>query len=205
MSLLILFRMMAMACGCMVLFAGCGSSSSPKSASVATTAATSTATTTTNGGVSPGGKTGQHSAPPAGKGAIRPNSPQVKVFQQAVVRYYECLRQHGVKIPAPNTSGKGLLESLKGVNTSSPQFHEAQKACTPAIRAALRGLRPQQTTSVFTPTQKQKFTKYTACMRQQGINMPAPNFSGKGPVYVNPPNNTTPKFRAANKKCGGLV
>jgi hypothetical protein len=214
-----LVRAVAATVGCMVLFAGCGSSSTSTGASSTSTAASTPSTATSTGSAStpattsPSGSsttttTTQRPTPPATKGATRPSTQQTKRFRQVLTSYYECLRQHGVKIPAPNNSGKGPVTSFKGVNISSPQFRTAQKACSAAIRAAVKQLRPTPATpspASIGPAQRLKFTKYTACMRQQGVNLPAPNFSGKGPIYVNPPNNTTSKFQAASKKCGGLL
>jgi len=47
-------------------------------------------------------------------------------------------------------------------------------------------------------------TKYVACVRQHGYNLPNPNFSGKGPVF--PANiRTNAKFQAASRACQSLL
>jgi hypothetical protein len=43
-----------------------------------------------------------------------------------VIRYIACLRQNGVSVPSSDTSGVG---SLKGVDTTSPQFKAARTKC----------------------------------------------------------------------------
>ena len=55
----------------------------------------------------------------------------------------------------------------------------------------------------FTPN-KAAVTKFTACVKQHGYNLPAPNFSGKGPIF---PRNieTNAKFQAAAKSCQHLL
>jgi hypothetical protein len=68
-------------------------------------------------------------------GFRRINSP---VFRQALAKYSECLRQNGVNIAAPNTSGKGPIFNTKGVNTNSPQFKSAVMKCRGTLISAFR-------------------------------------------------------------------
>jgi hypothetical protein len=69
-------------------------------------------------------------------------------FRKALVKYAACLRQNGVNVPAPNTSGKGPVFSTKGLKTNSPKFQQAEAKCDSIIRGAFRGApgtRPQST------------------------------------------------------------
>jgi hypothetical protein len=77
--------------------------------------------------------------------AFGPNGPGSRpagnpVFRQALSKYAECLRQNGVKLPAPDTSGKGPIFSTKGLNTSSPQFRAATMKCRATLIGAFRRL-----------------------------------------------------------------
>ncbi len=54
-----------------------------------------------------------------GGAAGRLNNP---VFKAALAKYGNCLRQNGIKLPAPNTSGNGPIFNTKGINTASSQF-----------------------------------------------------------------------------------
>jgi len=63
------------------------------------------------------------------------NSPR---FRQALAGFAACLRQNGVNIGEPNTSGKGPIFNTKGVNTAGPQFRAAEAKCRTALTAALR-------------------------------------------------------------------
>lgn len=74
----------------------------------------------------------------AGPGARRFSSPR---FRSALSDFAACLRQHGVNVPAPNTSGNGPVFSTKGLNTSSPQFRAATAQCRSALAAGLAGKR----------------------------------------------------------------
>ena len=59
-------------------------------------------------------------------------------FRQALDSFAACLRQNGVDVPAPNTSGKGPIFDTKGIDTSSPQFKSAEVKCRTALFAGLR-------------------------------------------------------------------
>jgi hypothetical protein len=73
----------------------------------------------------------------AGAGGARRafNSPR---FRQALTSFAACLRQNGIAIPTPNTSGKGPIFSTKGIDTASPKFKQAEIKCRPALLAGLR-------------------------------------------------------------------
>jgi hypothetical protein len=70
-----------------------------------------------------------------GRGGARIKSP---VFQAALAKFATCLRQNGVNVPTPNTSGKGPVFDTKGVDTSSAQFKAAEVKCQSDLRAAFR-------------------------------------------------------------------
>jgi hypothetical protein len=71
----------------------------------------------------------------AGGGGTRFKSP---AFQAALAKFASCLRENGVNVPAPNTSGKGPVFDTKGINTSSAQFKAAEVKCQSDLRAAFR-------------------------------------------------------------------
>ncbi len=60
------------------------------------------------------------------------------VFQAALAKYGNCLRQNGVNLPAPNTSGNGPIFNTKGIDTSSPQFRAASAKCRGVLIGAFR-------------------------------------------------------------------
>lgn len=73
-----------------------------------------------------------------GAGFRRVNSP---AFKAALTKYAACLRQNGIDIPAPNTSGNGPIFSTKGIDTSSAKFRTATLKCRAGLTGAFR--RPQ--------------------------------------------------------------
>lgn len=56
-----------------------------------------------------------------------------------LVKYAACLRQNGINVPAPNTSGKGPVFSTKGIDTSSSKFKAAQSKCRSDLKGAFPG------------------------------------------------------------------
>lgn len=82
--------------------------------------------------------------PPGRPGGGQFNRARSPRFQQALGSFASCLRKNGIKVPQPNTSGKGPVFSTKGLDTSSPQFKAATAKCRSALVVALglRGSRP---------------------------------------------------------------
>jgi hypothetical protein len=68
-------------------------------------------------------------------GARRLNNP---VFKAALTKYGDCLRENGINLPAPNTSGNGPIFDTKGINTSSSQFKAASVKCRSTLIGAFR-------------------------------------------------------------------
>jgi hypothetical protein len=71
----------------------------------------------------------------AGRGS-RTSSP---AFKQALAKFAACMRENGIKLPEPNTSGKGPVFDTKGVSTTSAQFKAADTKCASDLRASFRG------------------------------------------------------------------
>lgn len=114
---------------------------------------------------------------------------------QHAVAFRECLRKSGIAIPG--TGGAPTLPA--GVNPA--QYQAAVKKCggLPGVpRPGPANLASSQLTGAL--------AKFAACMRANGVNVPAPNTSGKGPVFdtkgLDP---TSAKFVAARKKCAPLL
>ncbi len=62
-------------------------------------------------------------------------------FHTVLARFAACLRQQGVNVGEPNTSGKGPIFNTKGVNTGIPQFKAATAKCRSTLLYALRSTR----------------------------------------------------------------
>lgn len=73
-----------------------------------------------------------------GAGRSRFQGPESK---KALARFATCMRENGVKVGEPNTSGKGPIFDTKGIDTTSPKFAAAEQKCTVELQSAL-GARP---------------------------------------------------------------
>ncbi len=108
----------------------------------------------------------------------------------------ECLAKQGVKLPETSGhSSSGQTGLPAGV--SRAQFEAAVKKCGGG-RVHFFGAGAKGYSSAF----KKELENYAACLRQNGVNIPAPNTSGKGPIFdTSGLDTTSPKFRAARQKC----
>ena len=57
--------------------------------------------------------------------------------KQALAKFAACMRQNGVNVPEPSTSG-GPIFNTKGLNTASTQFKAAETKCSADLRGAFR-------------------------------------------------------------------
>ena len=127
-----------------------------------------------------------------------------------------CLKSHGVTLPSrPAGAGKrppGGSGGGRGYGGAAGGFFfgggggkgsggpGAGRFSNPKFRAAIQacggGRFPQRRATL----NKAAITKFTACIKQHGYNLPTPNFSGKGPVFPAAIQHNK-KFQAAAKAC----
>jgi hypothetical protein len=172
------------------LLLACGSSSSNSTgattaASAATSSGTSSSGTSTPGTQLPNGRR---------RGA-----------RLAALR--ECLKKAGIALPTrqpgtrPNgTPGNGgdFLKLPKG--ESQTKFEAAIQKCGGS--AAHFGSRARFGGAAF----KASLVKFAACMRQHGVNLPAPNTKGNGPLFDTKGIDTTSSaFVTARSRCESLL
>jgi hypothetical protein len=70
-----------------------------------------------------------------GGAAARFNNP---TFKAALAKFATCMRENGVNVPAPNTSGSGPVFDTKGIDTSSAQFKAAEAKCQSDLSGAFK-------------------------------------------------------------------
>ena len=179
--------------------AACGSASSSSGTTSSTTASASASGS--GSGTAPGGG---------------PNSARR-------THLVSCLKAHGVTLPSrppgspppgggsaggsgtgttgtgtSTTPGRGFFFGGGGARNISPKTQAAFKACGADFgfrgRAGGFGGRISHTA----------INNFVTCVKQHGYKLPAPNFSGKGPIF---PRNieTNAKFQAASKACQHLL
>jgi hypothetical protein len=83
---------------------------------------------------------------------------------------------------------------------SRSQLEAGMKACGAPRGAFGRGRR------LSSPAYQQQLAKFSACMRANGVNLPPPNTSGRGPIFnTGGLDTTSAKFTAAMTKCRPLL
>ncbi len=190
------FAILVLAC---LGLTACGGSSGSSSNAAATAAAANGSTTGagSTGASSTGGSSTQSAAPGAGRGRF------------GAIR--ECLQKNGVTLPhrAPGSGAPGGGFAGAGSGPALPkgmtraQFEAALKKCGGGNFGARFGRAGGPgSRRLNSPVFRAALTKYAACLRQSGIDIPAPNTSGKGPIFNTKGIDTSSaKFRAATMKC----
>jgi hypothetical protein len=152
-------------------------------------------------------------------------------FKAALTKFATCLRQNGVNISAPNTSGTGPIFSTKGINTASAQFRTAERKCSAILRAGLKasaGARSAtggapgtagatgsagQTKASPAPKLKVKvppkvahaLQQFTACMREHGVtSYPEPEGASFNLSHTHVDTKSA-QYKAAEKKCNPIL
>jgi hypothetical protein len=193
----------------------CGGStgSSTTSAAATSTQTVSTGASATNTATSPTTSTpsgGSSSTSSGGGSTGKGSKPLTATARLAALR--ECLQKNGIPLSKPSPGTKGA---------TTAQFNAALTKCNhligpPSIAGNAGAARPQGTSGVkgagrsSQPARsavfRQALAKYATCLRQNGINLPAPNPSRAGPIFNTTGVNTrSPQFIAAAKKCRGVL
>jgi hypothetical protein len=137
-----------------------------------------------------------------------------------------CLKKHGVTLPArpqgaPPANGYGgpPAGGYGGPPAHShgggPRFFGGWRAHgfapDPKLRAAFQACGGDRFRGRFrggpprdSATFRAALTKYVACVRQHGYDLPKPNLSGKSPIFL-PSIQRNPKFQAASRACQNLL
>ncbi|HTZ86283.1 MAG TPA: hypothetical protein VMB05_06410 [Solirubrobacteraceae bacterium] len=69
-----------------------------------------------------------------GGGVLRRGGFNTAQGRQRFAKFAECMRQNGIKLPTPNTSGKGPIFNTKGINTNGAAFKAADAKCMKELR-----------------------------------------------------------------------
>lgn len=75
-------------------------------------------------------------------------------YRAALAKFATCLRENGVHVPAPNTSGNGPIFDTRGIDTASATFRAASAKCRGDLLHAFRpgpGARPYGATGATGP------------------------------------------------------
>ena len=92
----------------------------------------------------------------------------------ARIKLTQCLRDHGLNVPDNPGQGGGGGAGLR--NADPAKLRTAMQACQKYQQAAFGNISPAQRQEF-----RDAFTKFAACMRQHGVNVPDPGTGTGGP------------------------
>jgi len=90
--------------------------------------------------------------------------------EEAMLRWAQCMRDHGVDVPDPD-DGRVAVD---GSGVAPEQLEAAETACEEWQRMA----EPEDGGTPLTAEEKQTFLDHAQCMRDRGWNVPDPTFDG---------------------------
>jgi hypothetical protein len=145
-----------------------------------------------------GGSSGTSSSKATGSTSAGSTATSTTATQPERLR--ACLKRLGINVPSSVSTVSDLVGNPpKGV--SRAQLVAAVQSCG-GIGPGLANVKPRTSASAYTHA----FVSFVSCMREQGVNLPAPNTSGKGPVIdLKGVDTTSAKYKAAAGKCAPIV
>ena len=155
-----------------VLGAACGEPTDAVDdvASLGTTA--TDATDATDAADETDGNEGDSSANTADPGDVDP--------EDAMVDFARCMREHGVDLPDPQTSGgaTGGVMIEVGEDIDPEEMEAAHEACQPLMADAIGDFEPPDPEEL--ERMQEQMLEFAECMREHGVDFPDPVFSGDG-------------------------
>jgi hypothetical protein len=123
--------------------------------------------------------------------------------QDILVDFTRCLREQGVDVPDPdfNASPEEARKRLEeaGIDLDDPRVQKAFQTCQPLLLGILQSLTPEQVQAF-----RDAIVDYARCMREHGVDLPDPDFSGGLNIFGDAVDPTDPAFQAANEECSKI-
>lgn len=110
--------------------------------------------------------------------------------QDAALKFAQCMRQNGVDMPDPSSSGRFQIKANAG---NREKVQAAMKKCQHFMQGGGRLGNPDD------PKVRDQMLKFAQCMREHGVDVPDPQPGGGIQLKVN--KGSEAKFRAAQKAC----
>ena len=167
---------------------------------VAGLAATIGLTGCSSGGSSPSGVAsingGSSGSTTTAAGSGSGNAQSDAAEQDAMVKFAQCMRAHGVDMPDPKPGANGgRAAAMPGVSANDPAAMQKMQAASTACDKLLpNGGKP-------TAQDLQRELKFAQCMRAHGVDIPDPNPNGTGGQEGVTINGSDPKTKAALTAC----
>jgi hypothetical protein len=117
--------------------------------------------------------------------------------EEAMLAFARCMREHGVDVPDPDSSGRVRIRGALGGRSPAERekFQEAQKACEDELGEIGPRISDEDRAEL-----QEAMLAYAKCMRGEGLDFPDPQFDGGG-VIMRAGDPDSPEFEAADEKC----
>ncbi|WP_141704175.1 hypothetical protein [Planobispora rosea] len=118
--------------------------------------------------------------------------------QEDGVKFARCMRENGIDMPDPEPGGERVKITGK---VDKNKLDKAHEACREYAPEAMRN-------PVDDPGARDALLAFARCMRENGIDVPDPDFSGDGVgIKIGGPelNPHSPEFEKAHKACEKLL
>jgi hypothetical protein len=123
--------------------------------------------------------------------------------EQALLDFSRCMREQGVPIQDPQVDSQGnlRLQPAQGGlgDVDQATLDKAREACQEHLEGVTQGFTPEDQTRM-----EDSLVKYASCMRQNGYDMPDPDFSqGQGAVrgFFGSLDQDDPAYKKAHEAC----
>ncbi|WP_203780489.1 hypothetical protein [Paractinoplanes rishiriensis] len=140
---------------------------------------------------------GDQSSPAASKPAASKPAGDV---EKEVMAYVECLRKQGVDMPDPTFDENGQLVFARpagGQQIDRDKLRAAQEKCGEPPE----GITSAAQSMINSPEFQDAALKFAKCMREQGVDLPDPDFSNLGSGMFGRLDRDDPKVAAAMEEC----
>ncbi|NNK92467.1 MAG: hypothetical protein HKO87_08535 [Acidimicrobiia bacterium] len=132
--------------------------------------------------------------------------------EEAMLDFSQCLREHGVEVGDPTMNADGSLElppvEFEGAADADPEAMIAEMdaafaECEEHLAGVTFGAPDPGAGVAF----EDALVEYAGCMREQGIDMPDPDFSGDGGFITVGPDSpgAEDEFEAAHSECQPIL
>ncbi len=117
-----------------------------------------------------------------GDSTANTDAPSAVDPEDAMVDFARCMREHGVNVADPQTSGGGaggggvMIEIGDGIDPE--EMEAAQEACQPLMADAIGDFEPPDPEEL--ERMQEQMLEFAKCMREHGVDFPDPVFSGDG-------------------------
>jgi hypothetical protein len=143
-------------------------------------------------------------------------SPSAITPQDAALAYARCMRENGVDMPDPQVAtgsgGEVKIAQEGGAPVSKEKFSAADEVC----RHFMADAAPNGQGPAMSAEDQDRVLAFAKCMREHGIDMPDPDFSGGGfsiRIDAGSDNDSSgprgpkddPEFQAAQEACSSLL